>query len=102
VSATKKPSGGNYLLWVSLAMIVSSLVLALADTLYVRNVADNLGTPARPQGNLASQGQNAPRQGVRNLGLYLTEPTGTPEPPMEKVASLNGNQNMLETTDKIC
>jgi hypothetical protein len=33
VSATEKPSGGNYLLWVSLAMIVSSLVLALADTM---------------------------------------------------------------------
>ena len=44
MSATRKPSGGNLLLWVGLAMIVSSAVLALMGSVYVGRVG---GYPAR-------------------------------------------------------
>jgi hypothetical protein len=56
VTVGNKPHGGNRLLWIGLAMIAASLVLALALSLYAARLAGSLSPQAGPQGGVAREG----------------------------------------------
>jgi hypothetical protein len=62
VTVGNKPHGGNRLLWIGLAMIAASLVLALALSLYAARLARDLGPQAGSQG-----GGVVARDGVDDL-----------------------------------
>ena len=68
MSATKKPGGADLLLWIGLAMIISSLVLALVGSFYVGRAGGIMGSGGMMgQQSYGAPGWGAPGEEVGSL-----------------------------------